>query len=76
MNTGEMLDHLSQYGKPRVGRLDGGWFAAIELPIPAEGAAQSVSSAFGHPTHESALTQLLARLDTIINSEQKALSAA
>jgi len=61
MNTGEMLDELAKVGKPRLSRQDTGWFAAVELPAPA-GVQAVVRSDFSHPTHRSALTQLLARV--------------
>lgn len=62
MTTGEMLDLLATLGRPRVARMDDGkWHAAVEFPAP-EGVTAKVASDFNHPTHESALIQLLARV--------------
>lgn len=62
MNTGDMLDLLSTMGRPRVSRLkDGAWHASMEFPAP-EGVSVEVKSEFNHPTHESALLQLIARV--------------
>lgn len=63
--TDEMLDALAEIGMPRVGRQkDGGWCASIEFPAP-KGVQMEVRSDFGHPTHRSALIQLIARLGEV-----------
>jgi hypothetical protein len=62
MTTGEMLDLLATLGRPAVRRFeDGKWHATVEFPAPA-GVTAKVASDFNHPTHESALIQLLARV--------------
>lgn len=65
MNTIEMLDALAEIGCPRLSKMgDGTWCASIELPAP-KGVTSTVRSDFDHPTHESALTQLMARLGAV-----------
>ena len=71
MNTGEMLDLLATLGRPRVSRMeDGKWHAAVEFPAP-QGVTAKVASDFNHPTHESALTQLLARVHDMTDMGSK-----
>ena len=61
MTTGEMLDFLAQIGAPSVRRFDdGSWSAKVAFPAP-KGVTTEVSSDFNHPTHESALTEVIAR---------------
>lgn len=63
--TGEMLDALARVGFPHLIRFDDGtWSASVKLPTP-EGVTLEVKSGFKHPTHESALIQLIARLGSI-----------
>jgi hypothetical protein len=63
--TDEMLDLLATLGAPHLHRHDDGkWSASIKFPAPA-GVTAEVRSDFNHPTHRSALTQLLARIGEI-----------
>ena len=63
--TGEMLDALAKIGRPTVTRMGSGfWWAYVELPTP-DGVKLEVKSDANHPTHESALIQLISRLGTI-----------
>lgn len=62
MTTGEMLDLLARVGMPCLRRLDSGaWSANIEFPAPT-GVTVKVASDYNHPTHESALLQLIVRV--------------
>jgi hypothetical protein len=62
MRTDEMLDLLATIGRPKVARMDdGAWYAQLSFPAP-EGMTVECRSDFSHPTHTSALTQLLARV--------------
>ena len=62
MSTGQMLDFLSTFGRPRVSRLDDGkWCASVKFPAPV-GVTAEVTSDYSHPTHESALIQVIARV--------------
>lgn len=44
----DVLDCLSQIGKPRVARLQQGWFCVVELNTTLAGVAGEVRSDFGH----------------------------
>ena len=66
MTTGEMLDALAKIGRPTLMRMESGlWFARVDFPAP-EGVIMQVKSDFDHPTHESALIQLIARLGGVV----------
>lgn len=66
MNTSEMLDALAKIGTPHVTRTkEGAWWAGVEFPAPA-GVTMVVRSTIDHPTHESALLQLIARLEGVV----------
>lgn len=71
MTTGEMLDLLSTLGRPRVSRMDDGkWYASVSFPAPA-GVTAKVDSDYSHPTHESALIQLIARVHDMTDMGSK-----
>jgi len=74
ISTDEMLDQLSTIGKPVLMRMDSGWYAKLELPAPT-GVQMEVKSDFGHPTHGSALIQLISRLGGIVEFSQKIRSS-
>jgi hypothetical protein len=64
MNTDEMLDYLSQFGRPWVCRnADGSWSASLDLPAP-DGCTAEIKSWPGpkHKTHRDALTAVISRL--------------
>lgn len=63
-----LIARLAPLGGFRIWRnIDAsGWYAELELPSP-EGCTFKVTSDFRHPTAESALTQLEARLGEITN---------
>lgn len=66
----DRLIELNQYGHPRVGHHGSGWFASVELFISSEGTQVDVKSEFGHPTPDSAVTQLEQRLHAMLRDLQ------
>jgi hypothetical protein len=67
-NLAQVLQQLSRLGKPMVGIYGScgprGWHAALELPAPA-GCKAQVASTFTHPNPESAVQQLVDRLEAL-----------
>lgn len=62
MTSDQMLDLLATMGRPRLVRHDDGrWSAGIKFPAP-EGVTTEVNSDYNHPTHRSALLQVIARV--------------
>lgn len=66
----ERLVELNRYGHPRVSHHGNGWFASVELFISSEGTNVDVKSEFGHPTPDSAVTQLEQRLRAMLRDLQ------
>lgn len=53
--TDELLNHLTQFGKPWLTRMDKGWHAWVNMNTTSRGSSFEVKSEMNHPTANAAL---------------------
>lgn len=61
MTLDETLAALLQYGHPRVGHYDKGWYCKVEMFVSAKGVDFTVDSGFDHTTAARAAAECLQR---------------
>lgn len=60
------LDWLCGFGEPRLGRLDTGWYARVDMRVSVRGSAYEVRSEFGHATATSAIDECIERVKATV----------
>jgi len=63
----DRLVALNKYGLPWLSNTGRGWHARVELFTSSTGTNVDVKSDFGHPSPDSAVTQLEQRLHTMLS---------
>jgi hypothetical protein len=71
MNLEQILQRMSEYGKPSVSHTGKGWHGSIEMHVASQGATFNIRSEFCLPTPLSAAQQCLERMDQALADFQK-----
>lgn len=67
----QTLLRLNHYGKPRVSRMDRGWYCVVEMFVQAEGASVDIKSESNHPSPSTAAQECLDRVSAVVRDISK-----